>query len=276
VTPPPLLEAGWSKGLQDGGRYLSGNANLFLRGWTSLSGLTLGIRGRLLLPDGTISQFEDGVALPSTRARTVKILPHLEGILLSFSLTVAGANPRRGQCFVQVGVTGGEAIPVNERAIMFSGYVIGNAPTGWPETMIRHSVEGPGMLRSVAGSNPAPGAEISETVPTDARWRLRGMSAQLVTDATPATRQVYLVVDDGTTELLRFPANATQTASLTRDYRVLAIGTAPAAVSRYIFVAIGRPLDLFQGWRIGTATENLAAGDDWGAPRLYVEEWIEE
>ncbi len=34
--------------------------------------------------------------------------------------------------------------------------------------------------------------------------------------------------------------------------------------------------DFFQSWRIITATEAMAAGDNWGAPMFEVEEWIEE
>jgi hypothetical protein len=105
---------------------------------------------------------------------------------------------------------------------------------------------------------------------------LRALRASLVTDATVATRTVNFIIDDGATTLLNFPGVTTQAASLTRAYNVAEYGFQPSAVGTDIFFYIPFLVRLFQAWRIRTSTTNLQAGDDWGAPQMMVEEWIEE
>lgn len=133
--------------------------------------------------------------------------------------------------------------------------------------------DGPGTIRSITGTDPAAGAEISETVPADARWRLMGVGLTLVTDATAANREVRLVIDDGTTIIAEIPAGVTQVASETRRYSFGAGFPRGAGAQSLNVIAPLPPVVLGAGYRVRTLTTNLQAGDNYGAPQLLVEEW---
>jgi len=132
------------------------------------------------------------------------------------------------------------------------------------------------MLRSIAGTNPAANVEVTETVPTNARWRLRALRVALVTAAAVANRRVHFVVDDGATILYDLAAADLQTAGLTRNYNAVEDGFQRTTQDSEIYVPIPAQAMLFQGWRVRTLTTLLQAADDFGAPQLDVEEWIED
>ena len=121
------------------------------------------------------------------------------------------------------------------------------------------------------------GAEIEEAVPTNVRWRLLGLQATLVTDATVANRRPTVVItDDADLDLFRFRGQADQAASLTMQHVFSPqqyLAGSDGARAHYVL-----PPDTFlpQGWKFKTVTANIAAGDNWGAPQIWVEEWLEE
>lgn len=179
---------------------------------------------------------------------------------------------RRGELYVRVGLWLG-GVPLGN---LFSGYLETQRGLRWPPGNIEYPLQGPGLLRSVTGTNPAAGNEISETVPTNARWKLLGIAFQLVTDATAVTRYVSLTFDDGATVFTRVAPQYNHGASVTRNYS-FSIGATPGPSWVADPIAAGLPdIPLFQGYRIKTSTVNLQAGDDFGAPQLFVEEWLEE
>jgi hypothetical protein len=129
-----------------------------------------------------------------------------------------------------------------------------------------------GILKTVAGANPAAGAEISDAVPANKVWRLTAVLLTLVTDANVAARRVHLVIDDGATVFYRRGSNATQAASLTQNY--LFCSEAGEAPVRDLYAADPLPvIDLPAGARIKTVTVNKQAGDDYAPPIYYVEEF---
>jgi hypothetical protein len=89
--------------------------------------------------------------------------------------------------------------------VLLQGYVTDTSRLSFPGSPIRSSIEGPGVLRSITGTNPAANAEISETVPTNARWRVHAIRFTLVTDANVANREVALTLDDGAAVFARSP-----------------------------------------------------------------------
>jgi len=142
---------------------------------------------------------------------------------------------------------------------------------------LKSSVEGPGCIRAITGTDPAAGSEICETVPTNARWRLLGIRFSLTTSSAVADRLVQLVIDDGTTPILWgdfFPD--VQTAGNIWTYQASLGGVEHGNRSGIQRLALVNDLILPQGWRIRTSTANLQIDDDFAAPELIVEEWIEE
>ena len=134
-----------------------------------------------------------------------------------------------------------------------------------------------GILVSVAGTNPAAGADWSQTVTANKRWRIQSIRFQLVTDATVATRTVRILFTDGTNTFFLLPAVDVQIASLTYNYECVVDGYqralhVPGVGAPSAFIPIPNNLWLTGGYVMRTSTINLQAGDDFGAPRFLVEE----
>ena len=177
----------------------------------------------------------------------------------------------RGQCYVKVTLRA-DGHPV---ALLFAGYVTDAGSQIFPNGKIESSIEGPGLMRVFAGTNPAAGVEISETVPVGVRWRLASMRFALVTDATVITRVVHLTIDDGTTVLLNLVSLSGQAASSTRNQNVAEYGYGPVAGLLENYLPLPAGLMLLAGFRIRTVTDEFVAGDNLSAPTLLIEQWIE-
>ena len=148
---------------------------------------------------------------------------------------------------------------------------------GWFGVM-KGSLEGPGFIQSVAGTNPAAGVGISDSVPTNARWKMLTLRIQLVTSSQVATRLVVLQINDASAIALFYSkALGTQIASLTRDYSYITGGpSAEITGQSFIFGSLPNDLLMLQGFAIDDNTQNFKTLDDLGTPRYHVEEWIEE
>lgn len=133
---------------------------------------------------------------------------------------------------------------------------------------------GTGRSRSIAGTNPAAGAEISETVPTGTRWHISAVRISLVTDGTAANRTFQLVFDDGASpSFADIITQTAQTAGTTRVYFfTLDLPVMELAVVGNLLYPLPSELWLPEGFRMRTVTTNLQAGDDYGAPEFLVEE----
>ena len=249
---------------------------LVVRSRNSLSGLVLTVVGRVLDAGGKIRSFEFQHTPNTDRSQAEQTHALISGQLLDVAVTPKTGTPRRGQCYVTLGLALRVQPTTSYYELLAKGYVTAEAGLIWPGGLYSDSVEGPGWLRRVAGTDRVAGAQVGEPVPTNARWRLSAFYAVLVTDATVATRAVYLSLTDGTNLILSVPANATQAASTTRGYQFVAGVSPPAAVAYEIYFPWPFRVTLFQGWAIATITSSMAAGDDWGAPQIDVEEWIEE
>lgn len=129
-------------------------------------------------------------------------------------------------------------------------------------------------VKVITGADPAAGVEISETVPAGRAWELLAVRFTLVTSATAATRQVQLVLqNDSSVEFLRIAANVTQIASLTNSYNFAAgLGYERSALVQSHMVTGLPRLVLPGGYKITTVTASVQAGDNYGAPLLYVVE----
>ncbi len=131
-----------------------------------------------------------------------------------------------------------------------------------------------GRIRSITGTDPAANTEISETVPARRRWLLRGLFFTLVTDVNVADRQITITIDDGTNILFQFTLSTTQPTSTTYAYSLAHILAAETKVITKVFHSLP-PLPLQAGYRIYTYTPAKEAGDNFSAPQLLVEEWID-
>jgi hypothetical protein len=135
-----------------------------------------------------------------------------------------------------------------------------------------------GILKPVTGTNPAAGAEISETVPTGKWWLLKSLSVLLVQGITQ-TPQPILTLDDGTNVFYEaFGASNAGAASTTARY-TWAEGlqlTAHIGATTNVHANGSLPpggILLPAGYRIKTVTVGIGANSDYGAPQLLVVEY---
>ena len=131
-----------------------------------------------------------------------------------------------------------------------------------------------GRLRSITGTDPAAGAEISETVPDRRRWKILSIAITLTTDATVDDREVRLIIDDGTNTILIVRLTNKQAATNTYSYYFTNIGVAETKRINSILIPIPT-LTLSPNSRIQTSTDKMKAGDNYAAPQLLLKEWID-
>ncbi len=125
--------------------------------------------------------------------------------------------------------------------------------------------------RIVVGSDPAAGAAAELTVPGHVRWFPYGIRVTLVTSATAGARQVYLTLDDQTTEFLRIPSFSAQAASQTGRHhwlKALGAGLEFDAVGADVFAL--PEIELLPGWGITITAAGLLAADNFGPVIAHV------
>lgn len=259
-----------------GGLYLTDDDHLRLRVLNSGAGVTVTFEGRFINQAGDCRPIVEDLVPTTDRTPSTKLLQLDEGVLLNFSVRPSAGAPRRGQTWVMVELVRGFTGAILPIGVLAQGYVSETERLIWPRGPYPGSTEGRGVLRTIVGTDPAANTESTETVPTNARWRLLNWRIALVTDATVGNRTVQLVIDDGTNAIHLIPAHTTQPASQTFAYEAFSIGAAGFAVSNSLFLPMPPDLELHGGYRVRTSTGSIQAGDNYGAPVLLVQEWIED
>lgn len=249
---------------------------LIVRVGNAVTGARLRIEMRLLSPSGIVIPQRFEIDPPSDRTFNTSVFSLAEGFLLGVAIFPSAGTLRRGQVFVELSLGRGSENGFIILHHLTSDYVSDNGRIGWPGGRILSSLEGPGHLRSLVGTDPAVTLNISETVPAGARWRLVSMRFRLVTDANVAARRVVVeVVDDASQQVWQIPSRSTQAASATETYFAAVVGFWETTLLQTHILPMPTGLMLLQGWRIRTLLQNVQAGDDFEAPRLWLEEWLE-
>lgn len=242
--------------------------------------VTVGIQGLRIDANGVPQPIVETHTPATNRVVTASTYKVGKGTLLRLTLFVTGGTPIYGQTYVLAQLIRGIAGPTQILATLIGGYITVNQALGFPGSPVKSSLEGGGYTRSIVGSTPALGAEIRETVPTNARWEVLAMGLTLQTAAAAVTRFP-------TVEFLNSPAqpsigfspsgvgaNLTLELWLMQNYppfatRAFADGTQRGAGALPLGSLL-RAADFFS-----TLTDNLQAGDQWLAPAYLVREWLE-
>lgn len=256
--------------------YIFRDDNLNLESWGSVAGVGLLIAGRVMLPDGSITQFVFNHTPSSDRSRGSTDFQLTEGYLLGLTVIESTALVKRGQVFARANLIRGQGAAARLDQVLCEGYVAQFQPLWWPPGKQNSAIEGPGVLRTITGTNPAAGVDWSETVPTNAVWRLISIRALLTASAVVANRRPVLRLDDGATQFFTVQGAADQTASQAVGWNWSQGGPAPVMIGAFhsSFLPVG--VLLYEGYRVYVNTSGLQAGDDWAAPGILVEEWIQE
>lgn len=180
---------------------------------------------------------------------------------------------RRGECYVKARLEMG-GYPILK---LFSGYLSEGGGLSYPNSQFQEFEDTPGIYKLITGTDPAAGAQISETVPTNAYWRIISARAEFVTDATVVDRYQRWRLTDGTDIFWKTPNTVTQTASLSEDYQYgIGLGEEHGGLNEPNFGVAPPSFWLPEGYQLLSEVTNMQAGDDWGAPLIFVEELIRE
>lgn len=256
--------------------YVTGEDRLRLVVANSLVGVAVGLHWRTATLEGDTKPTRNTHTPATDRSVTTQDYELGVGSLLNVTVFAAAGAPRIGQTYVMVQLVRGFGTAAIVLGTLLAGYVTATQALGFPGSPIVNSLEGGGYARFFAGTDPAPGAQVSETVPVGARWDLHGFECELTTDATVAVRRPHLTIDNGTTVYFRSANPGTTPATNTQRFfwaagSALETVIAPAAPLGGLPI----PFPLLAGHRIVTGLDNGQVGDNWTTPIVLVREWLE-
>ena len=241
----------------------------------SVTAAEIVVSGRMVTIAGVVRPFQR-IIIPSTdRSPDSTFIDVGEGFLLNISVFTQAVNVLRGQCFVLGLYIAGETTTNQTTAVILSDYVYTDYVVSYPFGTLKGPDSGRGTPRTITGTNPAAGSEVTETVPTRARWRLLSFAVQLVASGAAANRVVNLFVTDGVTNGILVPSATFHIANETRRYNYIQSGAQYADPNGNFVLPLPGNLPMKAGATFGTATNGLQAGDNYDAPLYTVEEWIE-
>lgn len=275
TTLPPVVSFETVKVAPPSELYVAPGDGLMFLVANRAPGAYVWIHARLLRTDGQVIPMEWEVRPDASGIWYTGWAGLAEGFLLSVHAEAAGALVQRGQCYVGVRLTTAGGGGTRFQRVLVQGYATTLRTLSWPPGIQESPVEGRGSIRTIIGTNPAAGVEISETVPAWVRWRILGFKAFLITSAAVANRRVFLAADDGASAFMTIAAAADQTASQNISYNA---GEGFPLVNVAGFcqtLPLAGGMILRAGYRLLTWTANLQAADNWSAPIMLVEEWIE-
>jgi len=253
--------------------------------------VTITVQYEIVLPNGqaTYGSFLVTATISRTGARAESVGTLPRGVLVSACIDAATAFPTLpGALHVQCSLKrSGSTV-----AQLFAGYAHRTFQPSFPNTRQVPSADYysyPGNLLTQSGTAPAVASEIADVVPASAFWRLFAAEVVLVTDANAANRLVNLFIDDGSggtiTRQLLLTDTTAQTATLTRTHGWYSgtdnVNTASVSITDGAITLLAKfPMSLQKGIllppssKIRTITTNIQVGDQYGAARYIVEEYL--
>lgn len=254
---------------------VTGEDRLRVTGRNGATGVTIAISGRFLTIDGELQPLSYDLVPPTDFSAGTVEFALGDGWILNLVARVTAGTPQDGETYALVEVIRGSGAAGIVLGTLLGGFVTDACDLAWPGSLIGSSAAGPGALRPIAGADPAAGAEWTITIPTGTRYRLRSVSAVLVTDATAANREVSIVVTAGAVVVASVASGVNHVASQTRRYNAFPAAVRGAA-AQVLDLLVPLPyVELRGGDTITSVTTNLQAGDNWGAPQAYGERLLD-
>jgi len=241
------------------------------------SGVSLQLNMRFLLQDGSVQPMQYVISPTTDGSLTFKRISGLpEGYLLSIGIGNLGNGCKRGQCYVSCAYTRLSFSTFSGSQVLFARYVESDPICGWPYPFIESPGDDPGFFDSIAGSTPAAGADFVVTVPARQTWNVLSLQTNLLTNATAVTRAVELVIDDGLTITTIIGDNGGSDPNTQRIYCWTAGGTfLRSGIVTVTNNTLPLNMRLRPGSRIRSSTGSLQAADQWAAPNVLVQKWVE-
>ena len=140
--------------------YVTGEDALQLSGWNIATGVRLRVAGRLMGLDGVPRPFVHDLAMNTDRTIASVVRSLGEGWILDLTVSTGSTAVTFGQCFARVQVVRGVDSSGIVIGTLCAGYVTAVQPIAFPAGRVRGTLEGPGVIRSITGTDPAAGVEI--------------------------------------------------------------------------------------------------------------------
>lgn len=255
--------------LQD---YCEGDTTLSLIVWSS-GNPTLTVTLRTMRPDGVVVTSQQVQTFTGTRALQSFGFPLGECFIVSLTIRTTNAG-KRGQTFVQLNLLRASGSQNLICEVLVQGYVDAQTYLSYGQSQLANSTDGRGYVHDVQAGVPAAGADVAETVPTGAMWRLISIRMQLVTSVAVANRFVHLICDDGTNSFFDVELPAAVTAGTTIGITAAPNMTTAQAQATFVTIPIPDQLILRAGYRWRTSTTNIDVADQYGNIWYEVEEWL--
>lgn len=257
-------------------RYLTDTETLRLTVFNAAASVRVSLRARKVDREGcTKPSGNEKTPTTDRTANVVDVKPGEGWLVGAAAILVAGA-PGDGLTYVVLSIGIGDGANFTETEVLASGTITAAKRVSWPDSPMLGPLDSPGALRSIAGTSPGAGAEITETVPTGARWEVIAFGARFTASAAAANRFPRLTIDDGG-------------AVPYIDEGVLATAQTANQVARYTWrEGLNAQINQinFNGGlpeltaipaasRIKTITTGIQAGDQWDQVQYLVRERIE-
>lgn len=256
--------------------YLDGNDNIRVEGWNTCAGATLEVQGRAINELGETQAFNMVLPLTADRVRNRRDFAPVRGYILNLVVVALDAEPCIGQTFARVTIIRGLSGATIVLGVLLQGYVTSQQGLGWPGSPIEHSFAAGGYIRTIAGTTPGAGADISETVPAGARWELVRLYSWLTTSVVVGDRTVTIALSSPAITTFRSSATNSQPGAFVRNY-TWGQNLPPHIDNTNLAQDSSLPALTFllAGERFTTAINNRNAGDQWGQVNYVVREWLE-
>ena len=200
-----------------------------------------------------------------------------KGILTSAAIKgISGTFPAGpGEAFIFAAVDrAGDQV-----AVLISGYFYRGNGLSFPGSPLRDAQDGPGRIYTIATADPAAGSDVPVTaVPTNAKWKLKGVAVQLVQGITQTPLPTLRIRSAGATIAAQIPITTTaigasSTAELTWG-KGLTQSSFTAVVGDEFHTAAIPDLEMLETDDVGIITDGIGANTNYGPALLTVEEWI--
>lgn len=256
---------------------VEGHDHLQVDSFCSVTGASVAVQLRFLERETQEIKATTAVHTPnSDRTRASSLIRLAAGAVLNVRAVAAAGSPKIGQCFVIIRIVRGEGSAAVSLGTLLQGYVTAQQDLAWPGSPIQSSIEGGGVLRLITGTIPAAGGELSETVPTGARWELLCLACSFSTSAAAGDRRPMIAFVSGAIGhfLKQLPGVVAPSSGATLIWAAN-IGDAASGVFLRLTSQLPTGQNLLEGFQIVTTTDNMAAGDQYSNVKLLVREWLE-
>lgn len=236
------------------------------------------ITARIMQASGVVVPLHFELTSSGNRGSVSKAFPLIEGYLLSVGITSGNTANGLNPFYAAASLTRTPFGVLQSAFPLCAGYLSNILAIGWPAWSPRMDTDGQGFPTTNSGLGitvPGAGAEWIFTVPPFMRVQIKSVSAILTTSAAVANRNVSLVMDDGANIYAAIPSGFSQAASLVDRYTGMDGASAPTLFDGKVCIPIPSTLIMIAGHRLRSLTTGIDAADQWTAPFLMGNIWLD-